>query len=1136
MGKNIIIAEKHSVGEDYARVLGVVDENNKGYKENDTWIVTWTQGHLVEMDYPEKYSEELKEWKLETLPFLPDNFKYSVKNDVKFQFNIVKKLYNRSDIDTIYYAGDSGREGLYIQMLVRQLAGHKSGVNERVVWINSQTDDEILRGINEAKDISEYKDMSDSGYVRAIDDYLIGINYSRLLTKLYGNMVNSGSSQKRMKPISVGRVMSCVLAMIVEKERAIRNFKPTAFYRLNASIDNDNSKIDLGWTCVEGSKMYNSPKLYSEVGFNKESDAKEFMDSLGKKGIIENVENNEEKKFAPLLFNLTELQSECTKKFHMSPSETLACAQKLYESKMISYPRTSSRYLTQAVASEIGRNIEKLSKGTYGDLVNSIVNNNWSIKSKYIDDTKVEDHYALIPTGNYKGALSEKESNVYDTIVRRFLAIFYPAAEYNKIKIKMNVNGEIFNGTAKYLNSPGFYDVLGLPNEDETSKETVEAMCKLSRGNTYDIEYSLKKGETVAPKRYTTGSLVLAMENAGNLIEDDELREQIKANGIGTSATRDEIVNKLITLNYVYVNDKTQIITPTNLGEMIYEILNMTIPYLLRPENTAEEERRLDAIAKGEFNKESYLKNVYDSIRTVCEKVKNSSRTDEVYKKIRPFASGRILEEIKPFESWNTKLICPVCGDEIETMSWGFKCKSNKGKNEGCTFSIGDILGHRLLTNELGLLLTKGKCGPIYDFISQKGKPFAAYLLWDKQTQKISFEMTEFPWNKTDLKCPICNNSIVERDGFYKCEKYIDKETGCKFFIGKIAGKKLTIKHIEKLVKEGQTELISGFKNKVGNKFDAFLVWNKNDNNVSFKFPNNADLETDMKCPICSGKILNTSMGFRCENYKPLSVRKENDCTFFIGDFLGHKIKSSELKVIVSGGNTEPVKLKNKDKKDFEARLFWNKEEQKINLKFDDNNPVDMGAKCPICGGRVLKNKFGYYCENRKSKDEGCQFYIGTIANVLIDDIQLKKLATNGKTDLINGFKSKNKNVFSAYLVWNKETNSVEFEFQDAKSSRTKSDYTCPVCRRNKMYETDYNYYCECGFKLGKTFASKEIPKEQIMKLCTVGKTDIIPGFFSAKKRKMYAAKLYIADGKLQMEIPTNKEIIKSTKEITDES
>ena len=563
---------------------------------------------------------------------------------------------------------------------------------------------------------------------------------------------------------------------------------------------------------------------------------------------------------------------------------------------------------------------------------------------------------------------------------------------------------------------------------------------------------------------------------------------------------------------------------------MIYEIVNMTIPQLLYADNTAESERELDSVGRGEVSKDRFLKELYDEIRSVCEKVITNPRKDEVFGKIRPYASGRIQDEIKPFESWNTKLVCPLCGDEIETMRWGFKCKSNISKDEGCTFSIEDILGHRLLTNELGLLLSKGKCGPFYDFISQSGKPFAAFLLWDDIKKSISFELSDMPWNKTELKCPVCNGQILQRDNFYKCEKYIDRDNGCKFFIGKIAGKTLSLKNVESLIKDGKTQLISGFKNKDGNKFDAFVIWDKEKQTTVFQFPTNSDLETDMKCPICGGKILSTSLGFRCEKYKPLIKRESTDCSFFAGEFMGHKIKANELKTIVSGGVTEPVVLKNKDKKQFDARLYFNSEEQRISLKFDDNTDVSMNIKCPICNGNVMKNKYGYHCENRISKDEGCKFFVGTIASVLPDEKQIRKLLEQGKTDLIDGFKpkEKGKKPFSAYLVWDNEEKNVKFEFPDFKAVQKTSDYNCPVCRRNKMKENDYKYFCDCGFNLNKVFASKEIPKDQILKLCTIGKTDIISGFYSPKKRKMYAAKLYIADGKLQMEIPKRKEIIRS--------
>ena len=714
MKKKIIIAEKPSVASEYAKVLGVSGSMKDGYMEGNDWIVTWTVGHLVTLSMPEKYNHDLKTWKIETLPFLPGKFKYEVIPNVSKQFFVVKRLYNRDDIEAIYYAGDSGREGLYIQMLVRMLAGHNPTADERVVWIDSQTEDEILRGINQAKPVDEYKNLSDAGYMRAEEDFLVGINFTRLLSVLYAAMVNSGSGQKKQKPISVGRVMSCVLGMIVRREREIRNFKATDFYRIGGLIDLDGTKIECEWRESEKSRYYQSPKLYSEFGFLKEVDARELIASLGNEIKVTSVERNTEKKNAPLLYNLAELQGECTKVLHISPGETLKVAQSLYEKKVTTYPRTDARVLSSAVAGEISKNLSGLKKGEYREIVENIENRHYSIKGKYVDDSKITDHYAIIPTGKVDSSLSESERAVYDMIVRRFLAVFYPPAEYEKIKFEADALGEYFSGTAKYLFEPGFYSVLGFPDEKESSKELVEAITKLSSGKVYPAGYEIKEGATQPPKRYTSGSMVLAMENAGNLIENEELREQIKSNGIGTSATRADTIDKLLKLSYISLDQKKQILTPTNFGEMIYEVIDYTVSDFLSPEITAEWEKRLSDVSEGTMSKQSFESKLYGYVRDTCDRIKalGEAGQEEVKKRIRHFATSGIRTEIREFDNWNTKIRCPLCGDEVETTAWGFKCKSNISKTEGCSFVMGDLLGHRLLTKELAELLSKKRTGP----------------------------------------------------------------------------------------------------------------------------------------------------------------------------------------------------------------------------------------------------------------------------------------------------------------------------------------------------------------------------------------------------------------------------------------
>ena len=584
MGKKIIIAEKPSVGQTYAETLGVREKHN-GYLENEEWIVTWTIGHLVTLSYPEDYDSELKNWKLDTLPFLPENYKYKVISNVKSQFEVVKKLYNRNDIDCIYYAGDAAREGLYIQMLVRQMAGHKTGIEEKVVWIDSQTKSEILRGIREAKPLSAYRGMKDSGYIRGIEDYAMGINFSRALSLMYGNMLNVASATKKYKSISVGRVMTCVLGMIVTREYEITKFKPTPFYKVHSVIAVDGTEIEGEWRTTEESKWYESLCLYENNGFLREEDAKAFLSELPGEIIVKSIEEKTEKNHAPLLFNLAELQNECSKKLKINPTETLNTVQSLYEKKLTTYPRTDARVLSTAIAKEIDRNIKKLSSdNTVGPYVTEIIKNGWYKeleKTKYVDDSKITDHYAIIPTGDgNKNDLTDIESKVYDMILKRFVAIFYPPAEYAKITVEEKAGTESFFFTGRYLQKPGYLEIYGPVSDDNAEKGKAVAATELKEGETYATTYSIRKGETTAPKRYTSGSIILAMENAGKLIEEEELRERIKSIGIGTSATRDETIKKLCELEYIRIDKKTQVIYPEPLGFMVYETVNLTVPTL----------------------------------------------------------------------------------------------------------------------------------------------------------------------------------------------------------------------------------------------------------------------------------------------------------------------------------------------------------------------------------------------------------------------------------------------------------------------------------------------------------------------------------------------------------------------------
>ena len=558
---NLLITEKPSVARSFAKVLNVNNQNKGGYMESNGWIITWCVGHLVTMSYPEKYDEKLKQWRLDTLPFMPKEYKYEIIENVKNQFNIVQKLLQREDVTQIYNAGDSGREGEYIQRLVFMMASPNPNAQIKRVWIDSQTEEEILRGIKEAKDSSEYDSISDSAYLRAKEDYLIGINFSRLLSIIYGRRL-AKTMNKDYFAISVGRVMTCVLGMIVSREREIKNFVKTKYYKILGIFKNSDGSFSAEWKVNEKSKLYESNLLYNESGFKKEEIAKKFIKSLeNKEAVITELKKTKQKENAPLLFNLAEVQNECTKKFKIKPDETLEIIQNLYEKKLVTYPRTDARVLSTAVAKEISKNLNGLAKNFKDEeikkIINIMVEEKYSTdlkKTKYVNDSKITDHYAIIPTGqgfeNFE-ALNDLQKNVYKLIVKRFLAIFYPPAEYSKVNVTVNIEEETFFGTGKVCIKRGFLDVLKPEKKDnekegEENQSNLDILKNLKKGEKVEIQnFEITDSETSPPSRYNSGNLVLAMENAGKLIEEEELREQIKGAGIGTSATRGEIIKKL---------------------------------------------------------------------------------------------------------------------------------------------------------------------------------------------------------------------------------------------------------------------------------------------------------------------------------------------------------------------------------------------------------------------------------------------------------------------------------------------------------------------------------------------------------------------------------------------------------------
>ena len=666
--KNLYIAEKPSVAREFAKALGMKGAATAGardgYLENEDTIVTWCVGHLITMSYPEVYDPALKKWSFDTIPFIPEEYKYEIIDASSKQFQIVSKLLNREDVGRIYVCTDSGREGEYIYRLVEQMAGvDKSKKDRRRVWIDSQTEEEIMRGIREAKELSAYDNLSDAAYLRAQEDYLMGINFSRALSLKYSYTVRNYLGMDRCV-IAVGRVMTCVLGMIVKREREIRQFVPTPFYRVLASTEG----FEAEWKTTKDSAYLDSPLLYKENGFKKEESAKQLITELSADApielIVQKVEKKTEKKAPPMLYNLAELQNDCSRLFKISPTDTLNTVQTLYERKLVTYPRTDARVLSTAVAKEIGKNIGGLQKyeplAQYAQYIMQQGGYKGVAKSKYVNDKQITDHYAIIPTGQGLGnlnGLNDIQRKVYDIIARRFLSIFFPAAEYEKVSLVLSrqihtVVGEKENGTESFfanfkrLKNPGYLTIAGFSSDkkQEEQKLTDEELAKfasLKKGDAIPVQtFNIKEGETSPPKRYSSGTLILAMENAGQLIEDEELRSQIKGSGIGTSATRDSIITKLVTNKYIALNKKTQIVTPTFLGEIIYDVCLNSIQSLLWAEMTASWEKGLSGVAEGTISKDEYTakmnKFVCDNTNAV-KQIRNQNQITRLFDRTKPF-------------------------------------------------------------------------------------------------------------------------------------------------------------------------------------------------------------------------------------------------------------------------------------------------------------------------------------------------------------------------------------------------------------------------------------------------------------------------------------------------------------------
>lgn len=1140
--KKLIITEKPSVAQEFARILGVSGRND-GYIENSDYVITWCVGHLVEMVYPEVYDEKYKKWKLEDLPFLPKDYKYDVIPAVSRQYDVVHKMLHREDIDTVYWAGDAGKEGQTIEENIRMYGGVREGMKELRVWIDSQTEEEIRRGIREAKPMSDYANLGKSGIMRTIEDYAMGINFSRAMSVKYGNLLNDAAGTRSYTAIAVGRVMTCVLGMVVIREREIRNFVETPFYRVVGSFTDAN--IEAEWKAVEGSKYFESPLLYKENGFKKQESAENLIAELsGKTAVVSSIERGTSRKKAPLLFNLAELQAECSKRFKISPDETLQVAQDLYEKKLTTYPRTDARVLSTAVAKEIGKNISRLKgyepvQGYVERIMKEGLHYNIA-KTQYTDDSKITDHYAIIPTGQLTElrSLNELQRSVYDLIVRRFLSIFYPAAEYQTVKLVVAIGEEKLFAGAKALKAPGFLEIAGRKQEEEKegsnkedNEETdspglLELADQLTKGQELPVNgYSLKEGSTKPPKRYTSGSMVLAMENAGQLIEDEELRAQIKGSGIGTSATRAEIIKKLVRIGYLHLNKKSQILSPEVLGEMVYEVVNMTVPALLNPKMTASWEKGLDGITRGTVIMEDYREKLEDFIRKETLNMVERNLTSRLVAQIQPL-TGKGARGIAAKKKLG--IACPVCGAELVTTPFGYGCSNYKKDGTGCGFSIGTIAGCDLSEEEFRDLITKGRTDVLDGFVSKSKKKFPASLVLQKDEEgkiNISFDFSaNEPQVVEGIKCPSCGGDIVTTAYGFRCIHFDrEKEDSCDFSVGKIAEKSLNVSQLTELITNGRTGTIRGFKSKTGKKFDACLCMEKDENGktvIKFDFEHvEAKKVKDVVCPLCGGEIVQTPFGFGCANY---SKDDPESCRFSIGKMAEKSLTESQVKELLTNGRTGTIRgFKSKTGKKFDARVALNRDEagKVTGLKFDftDLEPVKVkDVKCPLCGGEIIQTPFGYGCANySKDNPESCRFAIGTIAGVKLKEAQVKELLLRGRTEVIKGFIAKTGMMFDAPLKLTPE-GQVTFDFPE-KPKPVDTTLKCPKCGQY-MKKSQWYYECECGFKVAHTVAKVELEEAVMQELFENGKTKKKITGFTSKAGNVFDTCLKFEDDRISFD------------------
>ncbi|WP_438314401.1 DNA topoisomerase 3 [Candidatus Caldatribacterium sp. SIUC1] len=699
MGKKLVITEKPSVARDIARALGKFTDHRE-YLENAEYIITWAVGHLVGLAEPEDYDDRFRKWDLELLPIIPEVFKLKPLEKTEKRLEVIKMLSEREDTDALVNACDAGREGELIFRYIYEFLGLKKPVFR--LWLSSMTKEAIQEAFARLRPASEYELLAQAAKCRSEGDWLVGINGSRAFTSRYKIL------------LSVGRVQTPTLAILVHREREIQNFRPTPYFEVFARFRYGDLTYVGKWRGGEDDRL-----------FDKDEAEKVVAGVLGKRGKVEEFSEHKTQEAHPLLYDLTELQRDANKLFGYSAQRTLDIAQRLYEHyKLITYPRTDSRYLSEDLLGQVERSVAMLTRCGFAEFARDLPLREALRDRRVFDRSKVTDHHAIIPTGEEIRweALKEGERKVLDLIVRRFLAVFHPPAVWMHRTIRTRVEGETFLSKARVLAEPGWRVLY--PREEE------EFLPVVPRGEEVDVvEAWNEEKETKAPPRYTEAALLAAMEGAGRFVEDEELREILKESGIGTPATRAAIIERLIEVGYVEREGKTLIPTPKGM-ELVSLVESIPIPELASPQLTGEWEKKLNLIQKGQFTRELFMEGIKSLTWEIVAKVKAQNLEDVREAKSRMVASRYPLGP------------CPLCGAPVYESKVAFSCSRWK---EGCPFTVWKtISGKKISRQQVQKLLASGRTDRLSGFRSRKGKRFSAVLVLSEDG-KVAFAFPHVP-------------------------------------------------------------------------------------------------------------------------------------------------------------------------------------------------------------------------------------------------------------------------------------------------------------------------------------------------------------------------------------------------------